>query len=186
MGNATDLSYRSITEAAGLIKERKLSPVELTQACLDRIAAVEPRVQAFVTLLADAAIAAAREAEAAIGRGDDRGPLHGVPIALKDIFNTKGIRTTASSKVRADYVPTYDAAATEHLAAAGAILLGKVTTHEFAYGIVSQPTCNPWDLDRIPGGSSGGAGAALAAGECLGALGQTPAARSASPPLSAA
>ena len=171
MSSATDLSYRSIREAAGLIKARKLSPVELTQACLDRIAEVEPKVQAFVTLLAEPALAAAREAEAAIGRGDYRGPLHGIPIALKDLYNTKGIRTTASSKVRADYVPTYDAAATERLAAAGAILLGKVTTHEFAYGIVSPPTRNPWDLDRIPGGSSGGSGAALAAGECLGALG---------------
>jgi aspartyl-tRNA(Asn)/glutamyl-tRNA(Gln) amidotransferase subunit A len=171
MGSATDLSYRSITEAAGLLKERTLSPVELTRACLDRIAAVEPRVRAYVTLLEEAAMAAAREAEVAIGRGDYRGPLHGVPVALKDIFDTKGIRTTASSKVRADYVPTADAAATERLAAAGAVLLGKVTTHEFACGIVSQPTCNPWDLDRIPGGSSGGSGAALAAGECLGALG---------------
>jgi aspartyl-tRNA(Asn)/glutamyl-tRNA(Gln) amidotransferase subunit A len=160
-----------MTEAGGLIKERKLSPVELTQACLDRIAAVESMVQAFVTLLADTALAAAREAEAAIVRGDYRSPLHGIPIVLKDLYNTKGIRTTASSKVRADYVPTYDAAATERLADAGAVLLGKVTTHEFAYGIVSQPTCNPWDLDRIPGGSSGGSGAALAAGECLGALG---------------
>ena len=171
MSAATDLSYRSIREAAALIKARTLSPVELTQACLDRIAQVEPRVQAFVTLLAEPALAAARQAEAAIGRGDYRGPLHGVPIALKDLYYTQGIPTTASSKVRADYVPTYDAAATERLADAGAILLGKVTTHEFAYGMGSPPTRNPWDLDRSPGGSSGGSGAALAAGESLGALG---------------
>jgi aspartyl-tRNA(Asn)/glutamyl-tRNA(Gln) amidotransferase subunit A len=171
VSTATALSYRSMTEAGGLIMERKLSPVELTQACLDRIAEVEPKVHAFVTLLADTALAAAREAEAVISRGDYRGPLHGIPIVLKDLYNTKGTRTTASSKVRADYVPTYDAAATQRLAAAGAILLGKVTTHEFAYGMGSAPTRNPWDLDRSPGGSSGGPGAALAAGECLGALG---------------
>jgi aspartyl-tRNA(Asn)/glutamyl-tRNA(Gln) amidotransferase subunit A len=171
VSTATALSYLAMTEAGGLIMERKLSPVELTQACLDRIAEVEPKVHAFVTLLADPALAAAREAEAAISRGDYRGPLHGIPIVLKDLYNTKGIRTTASSKVRADYVPTNDAAATQRLAAAGAILLGKVTTHEFAYGMGSAPTRNPWDLDRSPGGSSGGPGAALAAGECLGGLG---------------
>jgi aspartyl-tRNA(Asn)/glutamyl-tRNA(Gln) amidotransferase subunit A len=171
VSSTTELSYHAISEAAALIQARALSPVELTQACLDRIGQVEPKVQAFVRVLTEPALAAARQAEAAIGRGDYRGPLHGVPIALKDLYHMQGIPTTASSKVRADYVPTYDAAATERLADAGAILLGKVTTHEFAYGIVSPPTRNPWDLDRIPGGSSGGSGAALAAGECLGALG---------------
>jgi aspartyl-tRNA(Asn)/glutamyl-tRNA(Gln) amidotransferase subunit A len=171
VSGTTELAYLSIREAADQIQARTLSPVELTRACLDRIAEVEPQVQAFVTVLAESAIAAARQAEAEIGRGDYRGPLHGISIALKDLYHVQGIPTTASSKLRADYVPTYDATATEHLAAAGAILLGKVTTHEFAYGMVSPPTRNPWDLDRIPGGSSGGSAAALAAGECLGALG---------------
>jgi aspartyl-tRNA(Asn)/glutamyl-tRNA(Gln) amidotransferase subunit A len=171
MSAGTDLGYLSITDAATRIHDRELSPVELTRACLDRITDVEPKTQAFVTVLADSALATARQAEQEIGRGDYRGPLHGIPIALKDLYNTKGVPTTSSSRQRADYVPAYDAASTERLAAAGTVLLGKLVTHEFAYGVVSQPTCNPWDLDCIPGGSSGGSGAAVAAGECLGAMG---------------
>src|SRR5215212_1519346 len=116
VSRTADLSYHSIREAADRIQARTISPVELTQACLDRIAEVEPTVQAFVTVLAQPALAAAREAEAAIGRGEYGGPLHGIPIALKDLYHMQGIPTTASSKLRVDYVPTYDAAATERLA----------------------------------------------------------------------
>jgi aspartyl-tRNA(Asn)/glutamyl-tRNA(Gln) amidotransferase subunit A len=171
MRAGTPLHDVSIVEASARIRERELSPLELTRACLERISALEPDIKAFVTVLADEALAAAQAAEDEIQRGGYRGPLHGIPIALKDLYNTAGIRTTSSSRQRDEYVPTYDAAATERLAAAGTILLGKTVTHEFAYGVVSQPTCNPWDLDRIPGGSSGGSAAAVAAGECLGAMG---------------
>lgn len=161
----------SLLEAAALVKSGEVSPVDLAQACLGRIAAVEPRVEAFVTLTTELALEQAKAAEAAIQQGEYRGPLHGIPIALKDLYNTKGIKTTSSSKVRADYIPEYDSMSAELLAKAGAVLLGKVTTHEFAYGIVSQPTHNPWDLARIPGGSSGGSGAAVASEECFGAMG---------------
>jgi aspartyl-tRNA(Asn)/glutamyl-tRNA(Gln) amidotransferase subunit A len=161
----------SIGEAALRIRTRQLSPVELTQAVLDRIDAVDGRVKAYVTVLHDAALEQARQAEQAIMGGEYRGPLHGIPIAVKDLYDTAGVRTTSSSKVRAEHVPVRDAAAVERLRAAGAVIVGKTVTHEFAYGVVSRPTRNPWNLDHIPGGSSGGSGAALAADECLGALG---------------
>jgi aspartyl-tRNA(Asn)/glutamyl-tRNA(Gln) amidotransferase subunit A len=161
----------SITEAAELIRTRQLSPVELTRSVLDRIDAVDGRVKAYVTVLHDQAMAEARSAEQEIADGKYRGPLHGIPVAIKDLFDTAGILSTSSSRVRAAHVPTRDAAAVERLHAAGAVMVGKTVTHEFAYGVISSPTCNPWNLDHIPGGSSGGSGAALAADECLGALG---------------
>ncbi|MBV9355705.1 MAG: Asp-tRNA(Asn)/Glu-tRNA(Gln) amidotransferase GatCAB subunit A [Chloroflexi bacterium] len=161
----------SITEAAELIRTRQLSPVELTRAVLDRIDAVDGRVRAYVTVLREPALAEARQAEQEIVDGAYRGPLHGIPIAVKDLFDTAGILSTSSSKVRAGHVPSRDAAAVERLRAAGAVLVGKTVTHEFAYGVISSPTRNPWNLEHIPGGSSGGSGAALAADECLGALG---------------
>jgi aspartyl-tRNA(Asn)/glutamyl-tRNA(Gln) amidotransferase subunit A len=161
----------TIGQAAEQLRARSLSPVELTQAVLQRIEAVDGRVKAYVTVLGDAALAEARQAERDLLAGEDRGPLHGIPIAVKDLYDTAGVRTTSSSRVHAERVPDRDAAAVERLRAAGAVVVGKTVTHEFAYGVVSSPTRNPWNLDHIPGGSSGGSAAALAADACLGALG---------------
>ena len=166
----------SIAEAARRIATRDLSPVELTQACLDRIAAVDEQLHSHVLVLADEALAAAGEAEAAIMRGEHRGPLHGIPIGLKDIYETADVRTTGQSKLREDYVPEADATTVARLKAAGMVLTGKLTTHEFAFGgpsfdLPQPPARNPWDTSRFTGGSSSGSAAAVAAGLCLGALG---------------
>lgn len=172
----TALHHLTIHEAGPLLKSGQLSPVELTRAFLDRIEQLDDTLQAFITLLPEPAMAAARTAEADILRGDYKGPLHGIPIALKDLYDTRGIRTTASSRVMADRVPVEDATTTARLAAAGTILLGKLAMHEFALG-GPDPTCgfplarNPWHLDHIPGGSSSGSGAAVSAGLCMGSLG---------------
>ena len=172
----TELCYLTIREAGQLLKRRELSPVELTRAFLDRIEALDSKLQAFITVLPQRAMAAARTAEAEMLRSDYRGPLHGIPIALKDLYDTKGIRTTASSRVMADRVPSEDATTTARLEAAGSILLGKLAMHEFALG-GPDPTCgfplarNPWNLAHIPGGSSSGSGTAVAAGLCMGSLG---------------
>ena len=172
----TDLHFLTINEASALIKDGELSPVELTQAFLDRIATLDESLQAYITVLSDSALAEARDAEAEIQRGGYKGPLHGIPIALKDLYDTKGVLTTASSRVMADRVPDEDATTTARLREAGAILLGKLSMHEFALG-GPDPTCghplarNPWNLDHIPGGSSSGSGAATAAGLCMGTLG---------------
>ena len=160
----------------GLIRDKKLSPVELTAAFLDNIERLDGTLQAYITVLSDHAMAEAKQAEAEIQRGEYRGPMHGIPIALKDLYDTAGVRTTASSRVTADRVPTEDATTTARLKAAGAILLGKLAMHEFALG-GPDPTCgfplarNPWNLEHIPGGSSSGSGTAVAAGLCMGALG---------------
>ena len=166
----------SIADAARRIAAKELSPVELTQACLDRIAAVDEQLHSYVLVLADEALATAREAEAAIMRGEHRGPLHGIPIALKDIYETAGVRTTGQSKLRQDHVPETDATTTARLKQAGMVLTGKLTTHEFAFGgpsfdLPQPPARNPWDTSRFTGGSSSGSAAAVAAGLCLGALG---------------
>ena len=172
----TALHYLTIREASALLQQGQLSPVELTRAFLERIEKLDSTLQAYITVLAEPAMAAARTAEAEILRGDSKGPLHGIPIALKDLYDTKGIRTTASSRVMAHRVPSHDATTTARLAAAGAILLGKLAMHEFALG-GPDPTCgfplarNPWNLEHIPGGSSSGSGAAVAAGLCMGSLG---------------
>jgi aspartyl-tRNA(Asn)/glutamyl-tRNA(Gln) amidotransferase subunit A len=171
-----DLAYASIAEIAPRVRAGEVSPVELAEACLARIAALNGRVNAYLTVLADAALREARAAEAEIRAGRYRGPLHGIPIAHKDLYYTRGVVTTAGSKILADFVPTEDAAAVERLRAAGTVLLGKTQMHEFAYGGTNDnehygPTRNPWHLERIPGGSSGGSAAALAAGMCLGATG---------------
>ena len=172
----SELCYLSIHEASARIESRQLSPVELTRAFLERIEQLDGTLQAYITVLAEPALTAARAAEAEILRGDYRGPLHGIPIALKDLYDTKGVRTTASSRVMAERVPAEDATTTARLAAAGSILLGKLAMHEFALG-GPDPTCgfplarNPWNLDYIPGGSSSGSGATVAAGLCMGALG---------------
>jgi aspartyl-tRNA(Asn)/glutamyl-tRNA(Gln) amidotransferase subunit A len=172
----TELCYLTIREAGRLLNSRKLSPVELTRAFLNRIEQLDARLQSYITVLSDRAMSEARNAEAEILRGDYRGPLHGIPIALKDLYDTEGIRTTASSRVMASRIPNEDATTTARLAAAGSILLGKLAMHEFALG-GPDPTCgfplarNPWNLDHIPGGSSSGSGTAVAAGLCMGSLG---------------
>lgn len=174
--SAAPLYYLTIAEAGELLRSRSLSPVELTRAFLDRIDALDDTLQCYITVLHDDAMAAARQAEAEILRGDYRGPMHGIPIALKDLYDTAGVRTTASSKVMADRVPTADATTTARLKAAGAVLLGKLAMHEFALG-GPDPTNgfplarNPWNLAHIPGGSSSGSGAGIAAGLCMGTLG---------------
>jgi aspartyl-tRNA(Asn)/glutamyl-tRNA(Gln) amidotransferase subunit A len=174
--SSTDLCYLTIDEARDLIRRRQLSPVELTQAFLDRIKAVDGKTNAYVTVTADIALAQARQAETEIAHGKYRGPLHGIPIALKDLYNTRGVRTTAHSRVLADNVPLEDATVTAKLRDAGAVLLGKLAMSEFALGRpgpnpLFPPARNPWDLSRIPGGSSSGSGSAIAAGLCMGALG---------------
>lgn len=170
------LTSLTLLEAAQLIENREISPVELTQAHLSRIDALDPRLNAFITLTPEAALQSARQAESAIRDGRYLGPLHGIPLALKDLYETAGVRTTAGSKIFAGHVPEKDCAAWEKLQAAGAINLGKLNLHEIALGVTNNNprfgAChNPWDLDRSPGGSSGGSGAALAAELCLGSLG---------------
>ncbi len=172
----SDLHYLTISEAASLIVSGRLSPVELVNAHLDRIEQTDDRLNSFVTLLADHAKSAASTAEAEIKSGNYRGVLHGIPIGLKDLYYTKGVRTTVGSKIMGDFVPDYDAAVTERFADAGAILLGKLQMHEFALGATSEnphhgPAHNPWDTSRITGGSSGGSGSAVASGQCMAALG---------------
>jgi aspartyl-tRNA(Asn)/glutamyl-tRNA(Gln) amidotransferase subunit A len=171
-----DMTALSLSDASDLLQARKVSPVELTNACLARIARLNPQLNAFITVTSEQALADARAAEADIARGRRRGPLHGIPIALKDLFDTAGVRTTAGSAVFADRVPSQDAEVVRRLKAGGAILLGKLNMHEFAYGDTSAvshfgPVRNPWSLDRVPGGSSGGSAAAVAAHLCYGALG---------------
>lgn len=174
--NTPELHDLSIAEAAKRIRAGQLSPVELTEALLGRIHRLDNRVNAFITLTADRAMADAREAEAEIRRGRYRGPLHGIPFGLKDIYETAGLRTTGGSAVCADHVPAQDSTVARKLREAGAILLGKLQTHEFAHGGPSfdlpwPPSRNPWDLSRFTGGSSSGSGAALAAGFLPAALG---------------
>jgi aspartyl-tRNA(Asn)/glutamyl-tRNA(Gln) amidotransferase subunit A len=171
-----DLASLTVLEAAALIRSRKVSPVELTQACLDRIEAWEPVINAFITVTADQALEAARAHEKMIAAGYYLGPLHGVPIGLKDNVLTAGVRSTAGSKILADNVPDADATVVSRLRQAGAVVLGKLNMHEFAWGGTTDnphygPTRNPWDPSRFPAGSSGGSGAAVAAREVLGALG---------------
>ena len=171
-----DLCFLTIGEASELIRGRQLSPVELTTAHLERIDRIEPSLNSFITLLADDAIGEARSAEEQIAAGEYLGPLHGIPVGLKDLYFTKGIRTTVGTRILRDFVPEYDAAVTERFREAGAVLLGKLQMHEFALGATSVnphdgPAHNPWDLGRITGGSSGGSGSAVAAGQCMAALG---------------
>ncbi len=165
---ASELLFKPVTEVAVLLKARKLSPVELVRAFLDRIEAINPKVNAFLTVTGERALAQARIAEKEIGSGQYRGPLHGVPYAPKDLFATKGIRTTNGSKVSADWIPDFESTATERLNQAGAILLGKLNLLEYAMGSgqrgLAGPARNPWDLSYSPSGSSSGSGAALAAG----------------------
>ncbi|WP_395707849.1 amidase [Reyranella sp.] len=172
----SELAFLTIAEASRLIAERKLSPVELTEAYLDRITTLDSQLDSFVTLTAERARAEAKQAETAIAANGPRSRLHGIPYCLKDIFDTAGIRTTAMSKLLADNVPTRDSACQEKLAAAGGILLGKNATWEFAHGgpswdILFPPARNPWDRTCSPAGSSSGSAAAVAAGFAPATLG---------------
>jgi aspartyl-tRNA(Asn)/glutamyl-tRNA(Gln) amidotransferase subunit A len=167
-----ELTRLSIADAAANIRRGELSPLELTAAVLDRISATEPVIHAFVTVLADEALAEARQAQQELQSGHDRGPLHGIPIAIKDIIDIAGLPTRCGSESRAGVSPaTADARVVKHLREAGAVIVGKTVTHEFAAGVSSPPARNPWDPDRIPGGSSGGSGASVAAGSSLAAMG---------------
>jgi aspartyl-tRNA(Asn)/glutamyl-tRNA(Gln) amidotransferase subunit A len=168
MGDALDLTLR---EAAAAVRARTISPVELTRLSLERIARDEPKLNAYVCLTEDRAMAAARQAEREILAGQWRGELHGVPVAVKDLYDMAGLPTTCSSKVRHDHVAPSDSACVERLEQAGAVIVGKTHTHEFAYGIATPTTGNPWNVAHIPGGSSGGSGATLAARGCFMAMG---------------
>jgi len=166
----------SIEAVAPLVRKKQLSPVELVELLLRRIETENPRLNAYLTVCAEEAIAAARQAQREILRGRYRSPLHGVPIAVKDNIWTQGVRTTAGSKVLGNFIPDSDATVVIRLRRAGAILLGKTNLHEFAYGVTTEnphygPTRNPWDTTRMAGGSSGGSAAAVASGLCCGALG---------------
>ncbi|NWF85802.1 MAG: amidase [Bryobacteraceae bacterium] len=166
----------TVLEAAAALREGKLSSVDLTLDCLQLIKEWNPRLNAFQTITAERALEDARRADRELAAGADRGVFHGIPIAHKDLFCTKGILTTSGSKVFGGFVPREDAAVVERFAAAGAVLLGKTAMHEHAFGITSNnphygAVRNPWDLERIPGGSSGGSGAAVAAGLALLATG---------------
>jgi len=170
------LSRLTLSEASQLVHARKISPVELTRACLGRIEQLNPKLNAFITVTADSALAEARAAEEEIHRGHWKGPLHGIPLALKDLLDTAAVRTTAASGLFKDRVPLEDAEVVRRLKAAGAVLLGKLNLQEFAYGgssVVSYfgPVRNPWERDYCAGGSSAGSAAAVAAELCFGALG---------------
>jgi aspartyl-tRNA(Asn)/glutamyl-tRNA(Gln) amidotransferase subunit A len=171
-----ELAFLSIEEANRLLRRRETSPVDLVQAALVRIERLNPRVNAFLTVVADTAMRQARAAERELQRAKPKGPLHGIPIAIKDNFYTRGIRTTAGSKILGEFIPKEGSDVAARLAGAGAILLGKTNMHEFAYGITSEnphygPVHNPWALERISGGSSGGSAAAVASGMCFASVG---------------
>jgi aspartyl-tRNA(Asn)/glutamyl-tRNA(Gln) amidotransferase subunit A len=166
----------TITEAAAALRARKVSSVELTTAALARIEKLNPKLNAFLTVTADAALDRARLADRELASGKDRGLLHGIPIAHKDLIYTRGVRTTGGSKLFENFIPDHDAAVVEKLNAAGAVSTGKLGMHELAYGITSNnhwfgAVRNPWDTDRIPGGSSGGSGAAVVADMVFAAMG---------------
>ncbi|MGH9717186.1 MAG: amidase [Candidatus Acidiferrales bacterium] len=171
-----ELAFCTIEEAARLLRRNEISPVQLVEISLARIERGNSRLNAFLTVTAELARKQARAAEREFRRGLVKSPLHGIPVALKDNFYTRGIRTTAGSKILADFIPKQDSEVAKHLARAGAILLGKTNMHEFAYGITSEnphygPVHNPWAIDRISGGSSGGSAVATATGMCFASVG---------------
>jgi aspartyl-tRNA(Asn)/glutamyl-tRNA(Gln) amidotransferase subunit A len=171
-----DLHFLTIAQASTLIRDRKLSPVELTRAFLDRMAALDGGLNAYLLPLPEQALADARRAEAEIAAGNWKGPLHGIPIGLKDIYNTAGIRTTGHSALFKDHIPPEDAVTVQCLREAGAVILGKLSTWEFAIGGASfdlpwPPARNPWNTAHDPGGSSSGSGAAVASGLAMAAMG---------------
>ncbi len=168
----SDVALLSLQAASALIHSRRASSVDLVRACLDRITRHDRELGAFITLTADSALDEAKRADADLANGHDRGPLHGIPIALKDLYDTAGVRTTGGSRIYGDRVPEKDSAVVETLRSAGAVFLGKLNLHEWALGVTNQnphfgPACNPWDISRIPGGSSGGSAVAVASGFCF-------------------
>ena len=173
---ASELTTLTMQEAARLVRERAVSPVELTRACIDRIREHDADLHAFITVLEEPALEQARRAEQAVMRKDALGPLHGVPLALKDCFAISGVRTTGGSKLLAENIPDHDCTVVERLRNAGCVFLGTLNMHEFALGVsTANPfygiARNPWKRDRIPGGSSGGSAIAVAASMCLGSMG---------------
>src|SRR5437899_10733181 len=171
-----ELYELTITEAGELLRQREISSVELTHAHLDRIRAVEDKVKAFTLVTDELALKQAEEADRRFKRGDTVSPLTGIPIAIKDVICTKGITTTCGSYMLKDFKPPYDATVMERLNAAGIVMVGKTNMDEFAMGSSTEhsaffPTHNPWDLERTPGGSSGGSAAAVAAGMAMGSYG---------------
>jgi aspartyl-tRNA(Asn)/glutamyl-tRNA(Gln) amidotransferase subunit A len=174
--SADQLALRDLTEVSRAVQKKEVSPVELTKACLARIEKLNPSLNAFITVTDTAALEAAGKAEAEIARGEWKGPLHGIPLAVKDLVETAGVKTTAASAVLKDNVPAGDAEVIRRLKSAGAILLGKLNLHEFAYGgsgILGHfgPARNPWNTAHVTGGSSSGSAAAVAACLCYGAIG---------------
>jgi aspartyl-tRNA(Asn)/glutamyl-tRNA(Gln) amidotransferase subunit A len=171
-----ELCYLSIREAAQLLRRRKISTVELLNAILERIDRLNPELNAFITVAAERALADAQRAQREISRGGNRGPLHGIPLLIKDNIETQGIRTTAGSKILANFIPERDADVVSALREAGAVIVGKTNLHEFAYGITNEnphygAARNPWDTTRVSGGSSGGSAVALASGLGFGSVG---------------
>jgi len=174
MATVAELCSATLTEVAELVSKKEVSPVELTRAMLDRITALDGKLYSYLTVTTDLAVQQARAAEQEISKGAYRGPLHGIPIAVKDLCYTKGIRTTCASKILANWLPDYNATVVERLNAAGAVLLGKLGMTEFAlagYHPSVHPPVNPWAADRWPGASSSGSGVATAASLCFGSLG---------------
>jgi aspartyl-tRNA(Asn)/glutamyl-tRNA(Gln) amidotransferase subunit A len=174
--NPKEAAGLTMHEAAEMIRGKRLSPVEVARACLERIAQHDGRLRAFIMVTEESALAQAREAEQAVMRGDPLGPLHGVPLALKDTFAMRGVRTTCGSKLLENNIPDFDGAVVDRLRKAGAVFLGTLNMHEFAFGATTANPHygigrNPWDEGKIPGGSSGGSGAAVAASMCLGSVG---------------
>ncbi len=174
--NDSELAYLSAAEQGRLIRSRQLSPVELVKLCLARIERFDPVLRAYITVCGEAALAAARQAESEIGRGDYRGPLHGLAFGVKDQLCTRGVKTTLGSRIYADHVPDFDATVITRLKDAGAILIGKENLHEFGKGGThvfahGQPR-NPWDVKRDPSSSSSGSGIAPAAGFSSGSIGE--------------
>ncbi len=183
--------FASISTTAAAIRRREISPVELTEALLSRISRHDPILNSYITVTEELARSQAKTAEQEILSGAYRGPMHGIPYSLKDLYYTKGIRTTAGAKIMADFVPDIDATVTIRLREAGAVLLGKNNMHEFAYGVTTLnphfgTAHNAWDVDRTTGGSSGGSASAVAAGLASARWAPTRAARSVCPPPSSA
>ncbi|MGH7816113.1 MAG: amidase, partial [Candidatus Binatia bacterium] len=171
-----NLAALTLHEASEKLGRREISSTELTEAVFERIAAVDDKVRAYLTLAEQSAVEQAKQADDRLKRNDGGSPLLGIPLAIKDNFLTRGLRTTCASKILGDFMPPYDATTVGKLRAAGAVIVGKTNLDEFAMGSSAEnsaffPTRNPWDLERIPGGSSGGSAAAVAADQCVAALG---------------
>ncbi len=172
--NKQGIPFLTVAELSEMIREKEVSPVEVTEAYLERIDAVNFKFNSYLTVCRNEALDAARKAESAIAQGNYLGPMHGVPVAVKDQLWTKGVRTTVGSRLMSEFIPEEDATAVANLKSAGAVLLGKTNLTEFALGASQQygPNRNPWDLNRFTGGSSGGSGSATAAFLCATSLGE--------------